>query len=212
MALGDVYRVDFEMTNDDKSVMSSIHYEEVSPTAGTALEVATAVAQLSEVKFWTDFWRAFVSIQVTYLQTKCQQIYPIRNVPFFSTTLNGDGGVDVGAPMNGTTAMVVALYGQTWSPHFRGRAYLPGLPEASVSKGRLLQAKLDLIQPAATTFYEAAIIPTAPASGSFLPVVFSPSLAKPPPAAEVTSFLDTIVVRPRIGTQRSRRTQIAAAS
>ncbi len=212
MAVGDVYRVDFEMVNDDKRVMSSIHYEEISPTTGTALEVATAIAELSEVKFWTDFWRGPSSDQSTYQQTKCQMIYPVRDVPFFSVALAAQAGTTATPAMNGTTSAIVALYSQFWSANFRGRAFLPGLSEAAADLGRLTSTILSVLQPLATTFYEAAIIPGAPAGGSFLPVIFSPTLAKVDPPVAVTSFIDTVVVRPRIGTQRSRRTPVQAAS
>ncbi len=212
MAIGDVYRVDYMVTNDDKLTMSSLHYEEVVETNGTVLEVTTDICQQSEVKFWSNFWEDYASIQATYLQTKCQKIFPVRDVPFFSTALTGNAGIETGDAMNGTTAVIIALYGQTWSPHFRGRAFLPGLAESLADAGRLTGLPLGNIQGGATTFYEAAIIITAPATGSFLPVIYSPTLAGPPPAAEVTSFIDTVVVRPRIGTQRSRRTLIQSAS
>ncbi len=213
MALKDVYRVDFMTINDDKLTMTSIHYEETVVTTGTALEVATAVAELSEVKFWTDFWQTHASDQLLYLETRCQMVYPDRDVPAISVALAGESGSDIEPSMNGTTAVLVALYSQLWSAFFRGRAFLPGLPETDADVGRIGQTAFDLIQADATTFYEAPIIPTAPAGGAFLPVIFSPTLAaEDPPPAVVTSFIDTVILRARIATQRSRRTPVRSAS
>jgi len=212
MALGDIYRVDFEMTNDDKRVTTSIHYEEIVAAVGTQAEVTTQLGEEAEQAFWVSFWQGYASAQLTYIQTVTQQIFPARQAPAISSALNGQVGSNLGDAMNGTTAVVIALYGQAWSPNFRGRAFLPGLPESSADKGRLLSVEYTLIQNDANVFYQFPVILPAPADGSYLPVVFSPSLAGPPPTPPVADIINIVIARPRIGTQRKRRTPVASPS
>ncbi|GAG65953.1 unnamed protein product [marine sediment metagenome] len=213
MAVNDIFRVDYFMTSDDRRVSVSQYYNEILISTGTQEEVTAAIAAASEVDFWTDFWKPFASDELTYVETRCQQVYPTRQAPVISTTLGGEVGAVIGNAMNGTTAVLVAQYGIDWLANFRGRMYLPGLPEGSASFGRIDATPHGLIQTAATTFMTSDITPGAPAGGGYTPVVYSPTRATAvPPVDPVWSIMGVTPVRPRIATQRRRRTNVQLVS
>jgi len=218
MALNDIYNVQFFIQCDDKPACVNMHYVESVARTGTVAEVTEQLTVVMDDVFWTDFWQPFCSDDFTYLRTIGQKVFPTRDAPFISELSNGEAGASIGSPMNGTTAMVVAEYGETWGPNFRGRMYLSGLRESDVTLGRILAGNHSIIQGNFTTMILPAIVLPVPADATMTPCVFSPSRAKPPgdppppPILPVFSNLATAIVRPRIGTQRRRRTPIAATS
>lgn len=211
MAVNDVFQVDFRMTSDDRLVQTAHYYVETLISTGSQAEVTEAICLAAEIDFWTDFWKPFCSLDVLYHSTQCQQIYPTRQAPFISTLLASEAGAGLGAAMNGTTAVLAALYGQKWEAAFRGRAYIPGMQESDVEGGRILAAQLASIQASANTFYQTTISPGGAAGGSYSSAVVSPTKIKALDEP-VWDFVNTVTVRPRIATQRRRRTNIQAAA
>ena len=211
MAINDVFEVQFQMISDDRIVQISHYYVETLISSGTQAEVTKQMAEAAEVDFWTDFWQTFASDDLVYHQTKCQQIYPTRQVPYISPILATETGSVPTTAMNGTTATLVSLYGQKWDAAFRGRTYIPGLPESKADKGRIASVSHALIQTAAATFFEITLVLAAPAGGQYSAAVVSPTKMK---AVDdpVWDFIDTVIVRPRIATQRRRRTLIQTPS
>lgn len=211
MAVNDIFRVDHRMTVDDRIVSVSNYYNELILSDGTQAEVTEAIALQSEIDFWTTFWKVFASDDIAYHDTICQQVYPSRQAPFVSAVLAGDDGAVGTANMNGTTAVLIAQYGIDWSRNFQGRMYLPGLPEVDANDGRIGQTRFDLIQTAADTFFATDISPGAPAGGDYTHVVVSPTKMK---ASQdpVWSLMGQTPVRPRIATQRRRRTNVLTPS
>jgi hypothetical protein len=211
MAVNDIFRVDHRMLSDDRIVSVSNYYNEIIISTGSQAEVTEAIATQAEIDFWTTFWKNEVSDDISYHDTICQQVYPSRQAPFVSDALAGDAGGIPSPPMNGTTAVLIAQYGIDWSRNFQGRMYLPGMVEASVTDGRLSAAAIAAMQTAANTFFDTDIIPGAPAGGGYTHVVASPSkmkLSQDP----VFSLMGQTPVRPRIATQRRRRTNVLTPS
>lgn len=211
MAVGDVYKVTYEMVNDDKVTSTSQHYEETIAAVGTVAEVTAQLGAFSEIAFWTNFWKIYASIQLVFKQTITQKIYPTRDAPDISLALSGEVGDALGDSMNGTTATLFALYGTIWSPLYQGRAFLPGLPEADAEAGRIISAQYTALALSGNTFYELDAPLPAPADVTLEATVFSQKQASIP-LAPVSSPIKTVILRPRIATQRRRRTPIQAVS
>ncbi len=211
MAVNDIFRVDQRMLSDDRIVSVSNYYNEIIISTGSQAEVTQAIAEQAEIDFWTTFWKPQVSDQISYHDTICQQVYPSRQAPFVSAALAGDAGGVAVAPMNGTTAVLVAQYGIDWSRNFQGRMYLPGLLEDAAAEGRISAATLGFIQTAADTFFSTDIVPGAPAGGGYTHVVVSPTKMKTS-TDPVFSLMGQTPVRPRIATQRRRRTNVLTPS
>jgi len=213
MAVNDIFRVDYEMNSDDRRVSVSQYYVEAIVAGGTKAETTQEIAEKSEALFWTTFWQPFASFNMTYAETRAQQVFPTREAPFISDTLLDTAGAILDPAMNGTTAVLVGQYGQTWSRNFQGRMYLPGFPETDAQSGRILDTRHALIQTANDTYQNAIIVGGAPATGTWSPCVYSPTLAGADPVVlPVHSLMGTTPVRPRIATQRRRRTNIQATS
>jgi len=209
MSLGDIFRVDYEMNSDDRRVSVSQYYEETLASTSDKAEVTEEIGGLSEAAFWTEFWQGFASKDLTYAETRTQQIYPTREAPFISDVLLDTAGEVLTDAMNGTTAVLVGQYGELWSRNFQGRMYLPGLPEADAKSGRILASVHSLIQTSNDIFQEQVLTAQAPVDGEWSPVVFSPTLAKADPVVPpVASLMGVTPVRPRIATQRRRRTNV----
>ena len=211
MALNDIYRVDFRMLQDDRTVSTSVHYQEIDPASGTPFEVATQLAAAAEISFWTTFWRPNVSPDVSYVNTRAQQVWPARDRPGESQALAAQAGSSVGSPMNGTTACIFATYGIIWAKNFQGRVFLPGITEADVFDGRIQTATYTTINTDGQTFFNSSEVLSAPAGGEYAVTAFSPALAKAGAPAPY-SLMSNSVLRPRIGTQKRRRTNIATPS
>lgn len=213
MAVGDIFRLDYEMISDDRRVSVSQYYRETTIRTGTQIEVTGVICLLSEILFWTDFWQDFASVELVFDNTRCQQVFPTRQAPFISTVKQATAGEDLGDAMNGTTTTLVAQYGLEWSRNFQGRMYLPGLPEDKASQGRILDTPHAAIQASNDTFQHAVITPGAPAGGTYTPAVYSPTLAGADPLVlPVSSLMGPTPVRPRIATQRRRRTNVQTTS
>lgn len=211
MAVNDIFRVDHRMINDDRVVSVSNYYNEIIISTGSQAEVTQAVAEGGEIDFWTTFWQPRASSALTYHDTICQQVYPSRQAPFVSGALTGQVGAVLDTAMNGTTAVLVAQYGIEWSRNFQGRMYLPGLSEGDADAGRIDATTIALIQSAADTFFDTDIIPGAPAGGGYTHVVVSPTKMKISDDP-VFSLMGLTPVRPRIATQRRRRTNVLTPS
>jgi len=199
------------MVSDDRVVSVSVHYNELIISTGTNAEVTTAICTQAEIDFFTTFWSPFASKDLAYHDTVCQQIYPTRQAPFVSTALAGNPGLDTADAMNGTTALLVAEYGIDWLRAFQGRMYIPGVPEDAVANGRVFTGTLASYQTAADTFFGTDIIPGAPAGGAYTHVVVSPTRVKTS-FDPVWSLIGQTPVRPRIATQRRRRTNVLTPS
>ena len=211
MAINDVYRVDYRMISDDRVVSVSAHYIEVVLADGNNGEVTEAIALQAEIDFWTTFWAPLASGDLVYHDTIAQQIYPSRQAPFVSAVLAGDNGAVMQSAMNGTTAVLIAEYGVDWNRAFQGRMYLPGWPETEAESGRMAATALAAAQTAADIFFAADIIPGAPAGGGYAHAVVSPTRVKTS-FDPVFSLIGATPVRPRIATQRRRRTNVLTAS
>lgn len=213
MALGDIFRVDFTMVSDDRNVSVSQHYLELIIRTGTQEQVSQAIAEKAEEFFWTDWLQLKASDELAFLETRCQQIFPTRQAPFVSVALLGEVGAILTGAMNGTTAVLIGQYGVDWSRNFQGRMYVPGLPEADADSGRIKNTPFGSWQALVDIFMNGDIVPGAPAGGTYTPVVFSPTLAKAIPLVlPVHSLMGETPVRPRIATQRRRRTNIRSVS
>lgn len=211
MAVNDIFRVDFRMISDDRIVSVSAHYNELVISTGTQAEVTQAICEQAEIDFWTTFWKPYASDEIAYHDTVCQQVYPTRQAPFVSTALTGDAGGTAFPPMNGTTATLVGEYGIDWSRNFQGRMYLPGLPEMNVDSGRIQTIVHTAIQGGVNTFFATDITPGAPAGGAYSHVVVSPTKMKISDDP-VWSLIGATPLRPRIATQRRRRTNVLTTS
>lgn len=211
MPLNDIYRCDFQMEVDNKVVSVSVHYQEIADSDGTPFEIAEALAGLAETQFFSVWWQGFASTELTYVKTVCQQVYTSRDRPAESTALTGDIGLDVASAMNGTTAVVFATYGIIWSKNFQGRIYLPGLSESSATEGRITTSQFPSMEALGQVFYDTPLAPLAPVNGIFSTTAFSPTLFKAGAPAPY-SLISSTILRPRIGTQRRRRTLIASPS
>lgn len=218
MALNDIYQAQFFITSDDKTTCTALHYRESVARVGTPAEVAGQLAAVVDALFWTVFWQPRCASVATYVKTRGQMIFPTREAFVDSVISAGQAGSDVNPQMNGTTAVLISQYGETWGANFRGRMYIPGLPEVDATQGRILTADLATMQSAFDTAMGPDVVLPPPADVTLNPCVFSQSRAHPPgdppppPILPVFSDVLTNVVRPRIATQRRRRTDVAAAS
>jgi hypothetical protein len=207
MAINDQYNVQFEMINDDKIVCCNMVFREKVARVGTVAEVSAQLAQVADDAFWEDFWQLFASDELTYRRTVCQMIFPTREAPVVEADSAGEVGAVVKPAMNGTTAVLIGEYGEAWSANFRGRMYLPGIDEDSASLGRMKAATSASIGVAFTTNFITDIVLPAPADATMRLGVYSPTRAKVP-TLPVSSDVATAFVRPRIATQRRRRTPV----
>lgn len=213
MALDDIFRVDFSFQHDDRRVSVSHYYSELIIRTGTQEQVSEAIALAAEDFFWTDWVKLLSSQQLVYAETRVQQVFPTRQAPFISEVLKDEAGSKLVAAMNGTTAVLVSQYGIDWDRHFQGRMYVPGYPEDDADSGRMLTTEHGVYQAAADVFFNSDISPGAPAGGTYTSVVYSPTLAKADPLVlPVFSLIGATPVRPRIATQRRRRTNIQATA
>ncbi|GAG64781.1 unnamed protein product [marine sediment metagenome] len=184
--------------------------EKVAKT-GTIADVTNQLATFMDTQFWAAFWQNFASNELTYLRTVAQMIFPTREAPFVEDVSAGQAGAVVKPAMNGTTALLISEYGEDWTPNFRGRMYLPGLDEDSASLGRVKAGALTSMQLAWDINMMPDVVLPGPADVTLKIGVFSPTLAKVP-TLPVSSDLQIAIVRPRIATQRRRRTPVAVAS
>jgi len=218
MAVNDIYLAEFFMNVDDREPSVSMAYRETTVSSLDPAATAENLSAVAQEAFWTDFWQAKMSDECSYSRTKCQKIYPLRDAPAFLYSAQGQAGSAIGPPMNGTTAVLISEYGQTWGAAHRGRMYIPGIREEDADAGRLLSAKLTAIDIAAEAFLTAALDLTSPATGQFYPTVYSPTNVKwnkdnpTEPPRIIDSLMETYVVRARIATQRRRRTNVTSPS
>lgn len=211
MAVGDVYRCQFQMTLAGKTVSTDLHYEETSPRTGTIAEVTSQLIALAQTGFWTTFWRPYCSDKMTFLQSIGQMIYPTREAPVYDASLYLDPGASTGDPMNGQTAVLIAQYGTAWSREFQGRAFLPGMDEINADEGRMDSIVALAVSVAAQLFYTQVHALGAPGGGTYTPTVLSPKRLKAstPP---VTSILLAATLRNRISRQVKRRTPLTSTT
>lgn len=216
MALNDIYEVQYFITSDDKETCTSMHLRESVARVGTPLQVANQLTGVLDNLFWTIFWQPFCSPDASYIKTRAQMIFPTREAFFDNVTSAGQAGAAIGNQMNGTTAVLFALYGEAWGANWRGRMYVPGLPDVDANQGRLLTADHASIQAAFQINFIGTIVLPAPADVTLTYCVFSQTRAHPagdpppPPVLPVHSDIATNILRPRIATQRRRRTTVAA--
>lgn len=213
MAVGDIFQSTVYLGLDDRNVSVGLYfYETVARTLeapGAALVLNTEVKD----KFWADYLQPLLSNELLYNGVKTQQVYPTREAP--AETLEGtpETGALVSPATNGTNAVLVAEYGETWGPRYRGRMFIPGLPESQISAGRINGSDYGPIAVAAAIYYSLTISNVADATGRWKPCTFSDSKdAEPDPIPAVWSQPVTAQVRPRIATQRRRRTNIKQPS
>lgn len=218
MAVDDIYNAGYFIKADDFIACSNQTFYEKVARVGTVAEVTQQLGDFLDNLFWTVFWQPWVSDDFSYDRTECQKIFPTRDAPYTTLVSRGQAGGDIGkTAMNGTTAVLIAQYSQTWAAWARGRMYLTGLPEASASLGRIFTAPLNSLQSNYAINFGVDIVLPAPADVTLRECVFSPSRAHPPgdppppPILPVYSEVTTAIVRPRIATQRRRRTPIAAS-
>lgn len=216
MALDDIYQAQYFITADDKVTCVNQYYYEKVPRIGTIAEVTSQLAIYLDNAFWTVFWQPDCAADYSYDKTVVQKIFPTRDAPVQFIGSQGEFGAGIGNAMNGTTAVLIAQYGQAWSANFRGRMYLTGLLDTGANFGRITTALRATINSRYDSTFDLDIVLGGPASVTMHECVFSPSRAKPPgdppppPILPVFSEVATNIVRPRIATQRRRRTPVAA--
>lgn len=209
MAVDDIYRIDHFMSYDDREVSTSLHWRVSDDFPGTELENAEIIVEATATAFWAAFWQNLACQQLLYLRTRGQKIHPTRETIFESSTYANQAGEVTGDGMNGTTAVLIAEYTVQWSARTRGRMYLPGLAEGSATNGRIHSSEYDAIQAAADLLFPPELVVTGPPAGKLVTVVFSAAKpnAVPPLDADWAGPIRP-VVRPRIATQRRRRTNV----
>jgi len=208
----DIFRCDFFFLIDNREASVSVHFRLHEDFAGTPLEVTQAIAEQAETSFWAGFWQNHASNELTFARTRCQKVYPTRDVIYESFEHAGELGEDEASALVAMDAVLISEYTNFWGPRTRGRIYLPGLAENAVEQGRIINANLIAIQAAADVFFVTTITVTGDHGGDMSTVVFSP--AKPtavPPLDATWGGPIRPVVRPRIATQRRRRTTVLTA-
>lgn len=213
MAVNDIYQVTIQLFLDDRNISVGLYYIETEENQLTVAGMSAALATAVKASFWTAYLQPLLSDELIYNGNRVQLVSPSRAQPYDNPEVTPETGALSSPALNGTNAVIVAEYGSDWGPRYRGRMFVPGLPESQVSSGRIEDADYGPFQSAAVTFYGDELEPAGAGQGKYQVCVFSP--AKPsavPPVAAASSYPVVGIVRPRIGTQRRRRTNVKTPS
>lgn len=213
MAVGDIFHSDVYFILDDREISVSLNFYEITARTEDAQTAAGLLNAEIYDKFWGDYLQPLLSEDLTFTGSKTQMVSPSREAPNEQLLATPEVGTLTSPALNGTNAVIVAEYGDEWGARYRGRMFVPGLPESQVSAGRIETADFGPFSLAAITFYGLTISHAGDATGEWRVCTYSP--AKPdavPPLPVATSYPVTPQVRPRIGTQRRRRTKVRTTS
>jgi len=143
MAVGDIFKVDFFYNVGSELTQNVVHLRE--KTACTDAVPAQTCVSAAIAKWITVFETALFSDEIFIPLVRAIRISPTSSVPGLSilgpTTINGTGP---GEPVPSTSALLVSLYSNTFTPSARGRIFIPGLDTTAQNDGQLDDAAITL--------------------------------------------------------------------
>lgn len=208
MAANDLYRFEMTFQVSIKRASTVFWYRQKEPDSSNGRDIAISLRAALETVLWDNYLKTLLSIEVSLVETVCQQFAPIKDAPSLAVGFVSFGD-ELGGPMPNATAAIVTKYGATWGANWRGRNFIPGLPELRFLAGRFSAAFLTDFQNLASIQEFATVEILNPESLSFDQVIFSPTMFKlfdplVDPTEDIYSILNTVAVQPVLGTQRRR--------
>ncbi len=151
------------------------------------------------ISWWNVNIRPSLSADLTLMRVKVtDQESQIGPAVEYTTGLPLSGGVSATPGLPGNVACVVSFRTANRGRNYRGRNYIAGIPEGSVTGNELAGAFITAMD----TGYE-ALLTTALANSADL-VVASRYFQNAPRVAGITSVVTSIIVDDRVDSQRRR--------
>jgi hypothetical protein len=198
MAVNDVYRAEIYQNVGSELTMNVLHVRE---TVSETINPVTAAVIVEMVVALYDKIAENLSEDWRVIQISVRRV--TGGIP--ATLVLGGAEAIVGAITGeivpSQAAVLVSLYSTNPDRTGRGRQYLPGLSEADQNEGQLTEARYS----AMVTDLDAAYIgekgPFLAGDGKFRFTIWAPNSV----AAAAAQDVQSIIVRPNMATQRSRR-------
>lgn len=209
MAQNDIYKYDMIFNFGGSRSSTSFYYRQQEEDESNGLAIATSLRSVLRSTLWDSYLSKLLSVECQLDADRCQLYAPTKDAPVIDETTGGFGE-SPGDVLANQSAIVVTKYPGYWSRNYIGRNYYPGGDEARIHANRMKTEYNNAWQADATSWELVSVNVTEPELLTFDQVVFSATKWKEydPATGDPTdlySLINTIVVQPVMGTQRSRR-------
>ena len=200
--IDDIIEVSMQGTLDSEVCYNVLHYRGATNLDGTQ-ELDDDFNDEVLSTLWTGVLASAISQDYTLTGIRSARVAPSAALPFISLFTSPGTVADSSLP--GTVAALVSKYSTLASRSSRGRSFFVGVPESHVADGRIESGADEALWNAVATAMKATLEPANWAGATFIPCVFSRKRFKVPSSPYWYDITNTIL-RPRVATQRSRRT------